>query len=279
MSSTPTSYLATWLDACQNPNSNLSKVPTPYSESSVSRSDAFLPLLFGLLQCRSDIDRTLFELDMTQSLVDVETRLADMCSRFQRLVRNTRAEFWRDAAKIGVKDMPFEEIRFGESGAQATQDEDDLEESDSDVSSDDGADEVEMESDEPLRSGKDSKETQNRLVAASYHSIENGVLSQFQVSKSASYAHLSLRHLSTISRHRIGRFIAFAKGSGSRSVILQQAQRGAQNSASKDGLLASTEAIVAMAKSQLAEETQRESEATEAYRLAMIAVLQEELSR
>lgn len=53
---------------------------------------------------------------MTQSLVDVETRLADMCSRFQRLVRNTRAEFWRDAAKIGVKDMPFEEIRFGESG-------------------------------------------------------------------------------------------------------------------------------------------------------------------
>lgn len=81
-----------------------------------------------------------------------------------------------------------------------------------------------------------------------------------------------------VSRHRVGRLIANAKGSGS-MLLRRQVYAGAVPPALKCQVIAELEAIATVAKSELAEEMQREAGATEAYRVAMIGVLQDELRR
>lgn len=111
------SPLAIWLSACQNrPGFDLSTTPTPYSASSFSKSSDFLPSFLGLLQCRNDIDEAIAQLERAKHVIGVKAQLANMRMRFQRLVQNTKADFWESAAKMGIAAMPFEKIRFNQKG-------------------------------------------------------------------------------------------------------------------------------------------------------------------
>ncbi|KAK8172804.1 hypothetical protein BKA80DRAFT_307267 [Phyllosticta citrichinensis] len=224
------SRLAIWLSACQNrPSFDLSATPTPYSAASFSKSSDFLPPFLGLLQCRHDIDGAIAQLERAKRVVDVKAQLANMRTRFQRLVQNTSADFWKNAA------------RMGSHGPEESSEEDEGE-----------ADE---DDDEPSESEEeDPKEAWTR----------------FQRTRRMHILHY------VVSRHRVGRLIANVKGSGS-MILRQQVQAGAAPPALRGQVIAELEVIATMAKTELAREMQGESGATEAYRVAMIAVLQAEL--
>ncbi|KAK7542926.1 hypothetical protein IWX50DRAFT_617358 [Phyllosticta citricarpa] len=252
------SRLATWLSACKSRSSfELSTTPTPYSTSSFSKSSDFLPPFLGLLQCRNDIDVAVAQLERTQSIIDVQSQLASMRLRFQKLVQNTSVEFWKNSARMGIAAMPFEEIRFDQKGKLnhlprylpspnevSKADEGDVDE-DEDKSS---------ESEEEDNEEKDPKEAWTR----------------FQRTR-----HMHILHYA-VSRHRVGRLIANVKGSGS-MILRQQVQAGAAPPALRDQIIAELETIATAAKAELEREVLGESGATEAYRIAMIAVLQDEL--
>ncbi|KAK7560102.1 hypothetical protein IWX91DRAFT_322282 [Phyllosticta citricarpa] len=252
------SRLATWLSACKSRSSfELSTTPTPYSTSSFSKSSDFLPPFLGLLQCRNDIDVAVAQLERTQSIIDVQSQLASMRLRFQKLVQNTSVEFWKNSARMGIAAMPFEEIRFdqkgklnhlprGEALTEMTSRVSKADEGDVDEDEDKSSESEEEDNEE-----KDPKEAWTRSVAA---------------------------------RHRYwdradpipGRLIANVKGSGS-MILRQQVQAGAAPPALRDQIIAELETIATAAKAELEREVLGESGATEAYRVAMIAVLQDEL--
>ncbi|KAK8159569.1 hypothetical protein IWX90DRAFT_417514 [Phyllosticta citrichinensis] len=247
------SRLAIWLSACQNrPSFDLSATPTPYSAASFSKSSDFLPPFLGLLQCRHDIDGAIAQLERAKRVVDVKAQLANMRTRFQRLVQNTSADFWKNAARMGIAAMPFEEIQFSQEGKSHQF-------PDVEVLTEESSEEDEGEADEDDDEPSESEEEDPKEA-----------WTRFQRTRRMHILHY------VVSRHRVGRLIANVKGSGS-MILRQQVQAGAAPPALRGQVIAELEVIATMAKTELAREMQGESGATEAYRVAMIAVLQAEL--
>ncbi|KAK7518299.1 uncharacterized protein IWZ02DRAFT_456278 [Phyllosticta citriasiana] len=245
------SRLATWLSACKSRSSfELSTTPTPYSTSSFSKSSDFLPPFLGLLQCQNDIDVAIAQLERTQSIIDVQSQLASMRLRFQKLVQNTSVEFWKNSARMGIAAMPFEEIRFDQKGYLPSPNE---------VSK---ADEGDVDEDEDVSSESEEEDNEEMDPKEAW--------TRFQRTR-----HMHILHYA-VSRHRVGRLIANVKGSGS-MILRQQVQAGAAPPALRGQIIAELETIATAAKAELEREVLGESGATDAYRVAMIAVLQDEL--
>ncbi|KAK8160226.1 hypothetical protein BC567DRAFT_234727 [Phyllosticta citribraziliensis] len=168
-----------------------------------------------------------------------------MRTRFQRLVQNTSADFWKNAARMAIATMPFEEIQFNQKGSHGPEE-----------SSEEDAGEADEDDESSESEEEDPKEAWTR----------------FQRTRRMHILHY------VVSRHRVGRLIANVKGSGS-MILRQQVQAGAAPPALRGQVIAELEALATMAKTELVQEMQGESGATEAYRVAMIAVLRDELRR